>query len=186
MWLSAVCFCFASRRRHTRWTGDWSSDVCSSDLADEAADLVRANLEEPDGPAAIDGDVAETTLTGGHVERCLLSIGTDAQELVRVRERGPHRPVVSDGNAKGSGIQGGRRGERSDDMTPEAPVLQVCDAHKTRLSEPHGAIRRDGKPPQSGHRRLETEGGDRPVGRRPTDLLLWRFRVPRPAGAVDG
>src|SRR5690348_7566776 len=23
----------SSRRRHTRWTGDWSSDVCSSDLA---------------------------------------------------------------------------------------------------------------------------------------------------------
>src|SRR5438876_2006847 len=26
-------FFFSSRRRHTRWTGDWSSDVCSSDLA---------------------------------------------------------------------------------------------------------------------------------------------------------
>src|SRR4051794_41815937 len=25
-------FFFPSRRRHTRWTGDWSSDVCSSDL----------------------------------------------------------------------------------------------------------------------------------------------------------
>src|SRR5690348_18454370 len=28
------CFFFSSRRRHTRWTGDWSSDVCSSDLHD--------------------------------------------------------------------------------------------------------------------------------------------------------
>src|SRR5690348_9594360 len=27
-------FFFSSRRRHTRWTGDWSSDVCSSDLDD--------------------------------------------------------------------------------------------------------------------------------------------------------
>src|SRR5689334_22235363 len=27
----AVCF-FSSRRRHTRWNCDWSSDVCSSDL----------------------------------------------------------------------------------------------------------------------------------------------------------
>src|SRR5690348_17647349 len=26
-----VEFFFSSRRRHTRWTGDWSSDVCSSD-----------------------------------------------------------------------------------------------------------------------------------------------------------
>src|SRR5690348_17362195 len=31
MWLS---FFFSSRRRHTRWTGDWSSDVCSSDLGE--------------------------------------------------------------------------------------------------------------------------------------------------------
>ena len=26
-------FFFSSRRRHTRFTSDWSSDVCSSDLA---------------------------------------------------------------------------------------------------------------------------------------------------------
>src|SRR5438876_7731741 len=29
---SGIDFFFSSRRRHTRWTGDWSSDVCSSDL----------------------------------------------------------------------------------------------------------------------------------------------------------
>src|SRR5690625_7893381 len=28
-------FFFSSRRRHTRWPRDWSSDVCSSDLAYE-------------------------------------------------------------------------------------------------------------------------------------------------------
>src|SRR5262249_57932566 len=28
-----VCFFFSSRRRHTRLVSDWSSDVCSSDLA---------------------------------------------------------------------------------------------------------------------------------------------------------
>src|SRR5690625_5393021 len=28
-------FFFSSRRRHTRWPRDWSSDVCSSDLATE-------------------------------------------------------------------------------------------------------------------------------------------------------
>src|SRR5437879_13238528 len=27
------CFFFSSRRRHTRYIGDWSSDVCSSDLS---------------------------------------------------------------------------------------------------------------------------------------------------------
>src|SRR6266581_8638153 len=29
--VGAAAFFFSSRRRHTRWTGDWSSDVCSSD-----------------------------------------------------------------------------------------------------------------------------------------------------------
>src|SRR5256885_14559918 len=28
-----IVFFFSSRRRHTRLQGDWSSDVCSSDLA---------------------------------------------------------------------------------------------------------------------------------------------------------
>src|SRR5207247_5370070 len=31
--VSYVIFFFSSRRRHTRSTRDWSSDVCSSDLA---------------------------------------------------------------------------------------------------------------------------------------------------------
>src|SRR5437870_13192673 len=29
----SVFFFFSSRRRHTRWPRDWSSDVCSSDLS---------------------------------------------------------------------------------------------------------------------------------------------------------
>src|SRR5439155_10519579 len=33
-----VCFFFfSSRRRHTRWPRDWSSDVCSSDLGSHFA-----------------------------------------------------------------------------------------------------------------------------------------------------
>src|SRR5690625_7000181 len=31
--LNVSCFFFSSRRRHTRWPRDWSSDVCSSDLS---------------------------------------------------------------------------------------------------------------------------------------------------------
>src|SRR5437879_4114545 len=33
----------ASRRRHTRYIGDWSSDVCSSDLR-RAAEWIKENL----------------------------------------------------------------------------------------------------------------------------------------------
>src|SRR5439155_11186174 len=34
-WRSYLFF-FSSRRRHTRWPRDWSSDVCSSDLSASA------------------------------------------------------------------------------------------------------------------------------------------------------
>src|SRR5438309_10144193 len=33
LWLFLFFFFFSSRRRHTRWNCDWSSDVCSSDLS---------------------------------------------------------------------------------------------------------------------------------------------------------
>src|SRR5207247_5513550 len=36
------CFFFSSRRRHTRSTRDWSSDVCSSDLH-----FARSSLSRP-------------------------------------------------------------------------------------------------------------------------------------------
>src|SRR5207253_2749236 len=43
-----VLFCFSSRRRHTRWPRDWSSDVCSSDLLEEAW---RAHVKGSDDAA---------------------------------------------------------------------------------------------------------------------------------------
>src|SRR5215510_16296307 len=43
-WIRA-CFFFSSRRRHTRWPRDWSSDVCSSDLHTQPLD--QAELPVP-------------------------------------------------------------------------------------------------------------------------------------------
>src|SRR5207253_6025562 len=37
-----ISFFFSSRRRHTRWPRDWSSDVCSSDLYGELRKLFSA------------------------------------------------------------------------------------------------------------------------------------------------
>src|SRR5438309_7431757 len=34
LWQPGLSFFFSSRRRHTCWNCDWSSDVCSSDLDD--------------------------------------------------------------------------------------------------------------------------------------------------------
>src|SRR5690348_18216634 len=46
MTFMCIFFFFSSRRRHTRWTGDWSSDVCSSDL--DGLPLRHPVLDGPD------------------------------------------------------------------------------------------------------------------------------------------
>src|SRR5690625_6348310 len=38
-------FFFSSRRRHTRWPRDWSSDVCSSDLEGR---IIQVHISEQD------------------------------------------------------------------------------------------------------------------------------------------
>src|SRR3712207_8301204 len=39
------CFFFSSRRRHTRYWRDWSSDVCSSDLVAKLMDYGKFKYE---------------------------------------------------------------------------------------------------------------------------------------------
>src|SRR5256885_3280758 len=39
-------FFFSSRRRHTRLQGDWSSDVCSSDLNSQTSTSFTVDLEQ--------------------------------------------------------------------------------------------------------------------------------------------
>src|SRR5690625_6897163 len=48
-------FFFSSRRRHTRWPRDWSSDVCSSDL--------KVNAKILDTSVIIDGRIADICQT---------------------------------------------------------------------------------------------------------------------------
>src|SRR5258707_8984068 len=42
-----MLFFFSSRRRHTRYWRDWSSDVCSSDLVDREEITVVGRIPEP-------------------------------------------------------------------------------------------------------------------------------------------
>src|SRR5574341_2187091 len=46
-----VVVVFSSRRRHTRLVGDWSSDVCSSDLAPSGAQSSSTSRGGRAGPA---------------------------------------------------------------------------------------------------------------------------------------
>src|SRR5205807_3415891 len=45
--MTLFCFFFSSRRRHTRLQGDWSSDVCSSDLGAEPRGARRRGRVRP-------------------------------------------------------------------------------------------------------------------------------------------
>src|SRR5690606_39557222 len=82
-------FFFSSRRRHTRFSRDWSSDVCSSDLL-EPEDAVQLSLFEQDGPSEL---------------RPLDSGGTPVPAEVRrlVPARSEERRVGSGGRVSGLG-----------------------------------------------------------------------------------
>src|SRR5437764_10214979 len=54
--LSFTLFFFSSRRRHTRYIGDWSSDVCSSDLV--------ISLEQAPDKAAVHSDRGARDVAG--------------------------------------------------------------------------------------------------------------------------
>src|SRR5205807_2911541 len=57
-------FFFSSRRRHTRLQGDWSSDVCSSDLRITTTEASEARLAATDALAA-----RLSELSGGKLDR---------------------------------------------------------------------------------------------------------------------
>src|SRR2546426_9307517 len=44
-------FFFSSRRRHTRLQGDWSSDVCSSDLLTRTAHAAAHQIRDAERPS---------------------------------------------------------------------------------------------------------------------------------------
>src|SRR4029434_6213455 len=61
--LRAITGCdilFASRRRHTRFKCDWSSDVCSSDLLRGHGDLVHSAAWSPDGQRIVTASTDKT------------------------------------------------------------------------------------------------------------------------------
>src|SRR3712207_2702997 len=63
-------FFFSSRRRHTRYWRDWSSDVCSSDLAVEVGGgegvQQGARVGVADGAVLVDGVDVGTGAVHGH------------------------------------------------------------------------------------------------------------------------
>src|SRR5690606_39704315 len=99
-------FFFSSRRRHTRFSRDWSSDVCSSDLRqDQALEQVRATVRS----ASLAAESAYLQLTASlqqvrALEQALQSIRTNERSTQRGVElgRSEERRVGKGGRARGA------------------------------------------------------------------------------------
>src|ERR1039457_4653986 len=73
-------FFFSSRRRHTRLQGDWSSDVCSSDLPGQGIDLIYGVA----GEACEKGyGLAKIEKWHDEVNRCLPALSHGRHDRVR-------------------------------------------------------------------------------------------------------
>src|SRR3712207_8402278 len=70
-----VFFFFSSRRRHTRYWRDWSSDVCSSDLQSED-DALRATQETEPVAVLVLRDLAD------ELTAVLAQTGDDSVDVV--------------------------------------------------------------------------------------------------------
>src|SRR5689334_24931893 len=86
MFILFFFFFFSSRRRHTRWNCDWSSDVCSSDLAACAAGKstvisAKTNLSVPASHKA------------GRVRLLLNTLTPMHESLIDVKPRSEERRV---------------------------------------------------------------------------------------------
>src|SRR5690606_7672946 len=81
-----VTFFFSSRRRHTRFSRDWSSDVCSSDLKLEHAGSVDEVL-------GLEGNLA--SLYFGSFSALLRPRDFDAEWAFEERNRRPPRDPVN-------------------------------------------------------------------------------------------
>src|ERR1039457_3310596 len=87
--LYVVFFFFSSRRRHTRLQGEWSSDVCSSDLTD-------ATPAKESVPCTCDRDQTHIDTSGSS------STGHSDSLLVRGRRGGTAGTAGRDSPASGT------------------------------------------------------------------------------------
>src|SRR5207248_8529237 len=99
-------FFFSSRRRHTRSYGDWSSDVCSSDLGDLSGTYGSATTAAEE----LGGDKVRTIDTGtasaavamlGLAIQRRLDRGTTDEELAELRSE--ERRVGEEVRCNGTG-----------------------------------------------------------------------------------
>src|SRR5690606_40615172 len=96
-WGAIEIFFFSSRRRHTRFSRDWSSDVCSSDLAEpvrsqrEAEGTRGSQLAGTRAPVAVRAWQRVTQVAGVSVGSVFAPPAPRSEER-RVGREGSSRP----------------------------------------------------------------------------------------------
>src|SRR5256886_8640751 len=83
-----LCFFFSSRRRHTRFDCDWSSDVCSSDLLKFLPDLSITVPEIINGTLCpVSASASVTANTAAFPLRVSKTVSTMRRSTPRSEER---------------------------------------------------------------------------------------------------
>src|SRR2546426_2400776 len=91
-------FFFSSRRRHTRLQGDWSSDVCSSDLHQHPRHGSPPRSGSPPAPQPPPPGVSIRTTSPG--SSSALTLGASAAPFKTVRPGAPEPPPAAPPGAR--------------------------------------------------------------------------------------
>src|SRR2546426_7474505 len=113
---SCLRFFFSSRRRHTRLQGDWSSDVCSSDLLETVGEH-----HVPHHPHGLEGAEQLCAELGVALHRHTVLEGQRATSIIDLLPELAHPDVV---NAGGEADEAHRR-------------LLEAELPRQRAGEPH-------------------------------------------------
>src|SRR2546429_4088876 len=88
------CFFFSSRRRHTRCSRDWSSDVCSSDLYH--LDRAKEGIRRQDFAILVEGYMDAIAVARVGISNVVASCGTSlAEQQIKLLSRFTKRVVVN-------------------------------------------------------------------------------------------
>src|SRR3712207_7838298 len=112
-----MIFFFSSRRRHTRYWRDWSSDVCSSDLPDERPGRPQlAALDQPGPEHQGGGELPGDQHGGARVDG---AVGPPRRGVELAQPGVPRAGVVLRGRALAPGPVQALDDERSEEHTSE-------------------------------------------------------------------
>src|SRR5256886_4709554 len=117
--ISSICFYFffSSRRRHTRFDCDWSSDVCSSDLIADFANQTRDALLGPAVTEAFRVDFSQSTLVS--------PVAADYVRRVLRRMQRPDTTSVDEGVAREIAQRAGIKAVVAGELRQAGPSILI-------------------------------------------------------------